>query len=403
MTQTGPDKHITIELFPAKNGDSILVSNGDFYLLIDTGYPETFNDYLLDRLNKLNAQGKKLLRVIITHIDQDHIAGAIPFFETNGLDQKKSVIEIEQVWHNSYRHLHLQEEAVAISTDGELQIQRLAKSVQKNIEGKVSAKQGSSLASLLLKGGYSWNTDYSGSAILARANWVTLADSVEVQVLSPTVDKLEKLEKYWKRELGKLGFHEKLGQNELFDDAFEFLLLREKERNEVKPEKPMSASTNLNFDKLYHSTFKEDNSATNGSSIAFILKMSGKKLLFLGDAHPSVIQQSLESFYSIKDQPIHFDFIKIAHHGSYFNSTLNLFNIIDAPKFAISTNGEHHHPNLEVLAWIIGRPTKDLRELFFNYEHPIAVLLASAEDWKTKYKYTVSYPALQQSQIIHIK
>ena len=65
MAQTEPVVDITIELLPAKNGDSILVSDGDAYLLINTGYPKTFNDYLHDRLNKLKTKGKKLLRVLV--------------------------------------------------------------------------------------------------------------------------------------------------------------------------------------------------------------------------------------------------------------------------------------------------------------------------------------------------
>jgi hypothetical protein len=37
----------------------------------------------------------------------------------------------------------------------------------------------------------------------------------------------------------------------------------------------------------------EDKTPTNGSSIAFILKIKEKKLLFLADSHPGLILKSL--------------------------------------------------------------------------------------------------------------
>ena len=45
--------------------------------------------------------------------------------------------------------------------------------------------------------------------------------------------------------------------------------------------------------KIKDETYVPDSSATNGSSIAFILETEGKRVLFLGDAHAETIVESL--------------------------------------------------------------------------------------------------------------
>ena len=68
---------ITVEMFPAGNGDSILVSFDQHIILIDGGYTSTYRDYLKPRLRELQAEGKRLSKFIVTHIDSDHITGAM--------------------------------------------------------------------------------------------------------------------------------------------------------------------------------------------------------------------------------------------------------------------------------------------------------------------------------------
>jgi beta-lactamase superfamily II metal-dependent hydrolase len=75
---------ISIEMFPAGNGDSILVCFDQHIILIDGGYTSTYRDHLKPRLKELDAQGLRLSKFIVTHIDSDHITGAIDFIEDNG-------------------------------------------------------------------------------------------------------------------------------------------------------------------------------------------------------------------------------------------------------------------------------------------------------------------------------
>jgi len=382
-----PLASVMIETFPAKNGDCFLISFQECHILIDAGYEDTYKNYLEPRFKELKQAGQQLSRLIITHIDQDHIHGAIPFIIANGSTDENNIIPIEQVWHNSYRHLHKDEETEDISPEGKQLLNRLATSFS-SVGEKVSFREGSTLAAELLGGQYKWNTDFDKGAAVAPFEPITIRDGVSITLLSPTVEKLEKLEKFWKKELKRIGFKDRFGANELFDDAYEFLLLKEKESNPSLVETPVSSSQ-TSFDVLYSTKIPEDGRASNGSSMAFILQMGGKKMLFLGDSHPSVILSSLKSIYG--DEPQQFDFIKISHHGSYYNSNLELLNYIDSPKYCISTDGLGHHPNLETLCWIVGRPNTYTRTICFNYKHS-GVDFLDKEEWKTKYNYTLEYP-----------
>ncbi len=248
MNET-PSKQISIEAFPADNGDCFLVSCKGCYLLIDTGYDDTYTNYLKSRFEEIKTAGNSLSRLIITHIDEDHIHGAIPLIKANGSTKESHIIPIEQVWHNSYRHLHRNDEKVEISTEGQQQLARLNTSGS-SVGETVSAKQGSSLAADLLAGKYNWNTDFNEGPVMAPSSPIVVREGITITLLSPTTQKLEKLEKFWKKELKRIGFKDRFGANDIFDDAYEFLLLKEKDTNPALVDTPASSSQAL-FEKLY--------------------------------------------------------------------------------------------------------------------------------------------------------
>jgi len=65
---------IKIKIFPALNGDSILLDLSDKLFLIDGGYVNTFNEFLCSELKKKSEEGKRISHLIVTHIDSDHIS-----------------------------------------------------------------------------------------------------------------------------------------------------------------------------------------------------------------------------------------------------------------------------------------------------------------------------------------
>jgi hypothetical protein len=191
--------------------------------------------------------------------------------------------------------------------------------------------------------------------------------------------------------LYKLGFREKIDSSEGFDDAFEFLLMRERIPLPADDAVQISES-DFDVAKLLRRPFKEDTSVTNQSSIAFVMESGEKKLLFLGDSHPSIAGRSIERLYGRAEGAIRFDFIQVSHHGSFNNNSPDLLQMTDSPHYCISTSGEKHgHPGPETLAWIIGREAFSDRTIHFNYCHKIMERIDDPA-LKRQYHYTVHAP-----------
>ena len=383
---------VYIRAFPALNGDCILISytkEQNHHLLIDCGYADTYKNHLKKHLQEMGKRNERLDRFIITHIDSDHINGAVPLLKEAG-----DHIQIDQVWHNSYRHIQTEHPAV-ISANSSAQ-ERIFQQIKnrgyktENPTGpaEIAAWHGTTVGALLLKGKYSWNTDFNEQAVsIENKQTVAIAEAVNIYLLSPDSKKLQKLEKVWKEELEKLGLDYSKNNEELFDDAFEMMLSWEKEH--ITPVEKTITASKPGVDELLKTQFKEDTTATNGSSIAFILEIQDKRLLLLGDSHPSLIESSLQKYQP--DGKIYFDLIKVSHHGSYANTSPSLLAKIDSPVYLISTNGQGHgHPDIATIAHIISRPSSFERVIYFNYKTANAEYFNNSE-WKKKYNYSIKY------------
>jgi ribonuclease BN (tRNA processing enzyme) len=395
---------LQIRMFPALNGDSFLVSSGstiEAHFLIDLGYPITFEKWVKPYLSVLNSQGKKLTRLIISHIDSDHIFGAIPFLKQNGKMGESVIIPVEQIWHNSFKHIHplenespIVDEGVPLTTENKIVIDSIIKTGYKDSE-KVSHKdisgtQGSSLGALILKNNYPWNTDFSNGCVsVNNRTEIDINDETKLLLLSPTSSSLQKLIKIWKRELRLMGFNIQKASEKVFDDAFEFFLSHE--RDAIKSGSAHNVDSGTpKIKKLIQEKFVEDTTANNGSSIAFILEHKNLTALFLADSHPSVILGSLNNIYG--EQTLRFNVIKVPHHGSALNFSPSLLDKIDAEIYLFSSDGSgHDHPDEETIARIVSRPTESKRTLVFNYPNPRA-LEFNNDSLKSKYNYEVVFP-----------
>lgn len=101
--------------------------------------------------------------------------------------------------------------------------------------------------------------------------------------------------------------------------------------------------------------FKEDDSVENGSSISVLTEYKNKRILWLADAHPSIIVMSLKGIGYSKDNPINCDWVKLTHHGSIGNNSNELYEMIRCDNYLISANGENRSclPTKECLVRIL--------------------------------------------------
>ncbi|HKG06717.1 MAG TPA: MBL fold metallo-hydrolase [Pedobacter sp.] len=385
--------HTEIKCFPANNGDCLLISfsvSPRKHILVDFGYVTTYNLHLKSVLEQLQLKGEKLDKVIISHIDSDHILGANAFLKDGVLATAIS----KEFWLNSLRHLP------AVKNDkGKENIESSASKImrdrvrarghkpnEKNNEAKaISAEQGTTVGAKLVKLGLAWNTDFNGQAVsIENKRLIHIDDNSRIYLLSPDQAKLSALYTFWQDELTKFKV-DMPKYHSGYDDAFEMLATWEKDQV-IKPAKTISDGESL--EELAAKIPIEDKTIINGSSIAFVLETGNHKLLMLADAHPNLILKSLEAY---QVGPLFFDLIKVSHHGSFGNISIPFLEKVDSKIYLFSTNGKgHDHPDKETIAHIVNRPAEFERQLIFNYKTKNAEYF-NREDWKTKYNYSIQY------------
>lgn len=320
---------IEIELLPAEYGDCIWLRYGTdeahlSHLLIDAGFESTGND-LRGRLR--NDDTLRLDLFVMTHIDADHIEGSVFLLQD---DDSIGGSRVNEAWFNGWKHID------AIAPDA------------------MGALQGEYFGALLRARKIEWNASFKGKAVVVLADEPlptrTLPGGMKITLLSPTVDKLRKLRSFWLTDLKhKLNPGDEKAALKLLDQQAKYA--------------PDALGASTNVEKLSQLAFKQDNSPSNGSSIAFIAEYESKKLLFAGDAHPSVILDSLNRY-----QPagkIDLQVLKVAHHGSKANTNPELLARLRVRHALISTNGaKFKHPDAECVARLIKAGVENLH---FNY------------------------------------
>ncbi|MBK1812151.1 MBL fold metallo-hydrolase [Clostridium sp. YIM B02505] len=371
---------IRINMFQAGQGDAFIISCGigeqKKNIMIDGGTGDTFASSLQGFLKELDEQGEKIDLLIVTHIDNDHIGGVIEMLKHNKELGKTKIICIEEVWHNAYLQLQLDKQD-QISEHQRRVVQEIkdrGDGSGESEKSEISTRQGSFLGSLLYEDDYNWNGYTDGIAIsVENVPVYAFSDDLKLYILSPTNKCLEELGRFWLNELNKRNYIGKTSNGKLFDDAYEMLLRRieEEEKKKQKEIKSKISSTRMSWDSYLNEVFKEDGKPTNKSSIAFVLEFKEKKLLYLGDAAPSVVEEKLREIYKSEKIPYKFDIVKVSHHGSSGNMSPELLKLIDSDKYLFSTNGKYGHPDLSTLVKIAENyPKKEVvKELIFNYEN----------------------------------
>jgi beta-lactamase superfamily II metal-dependent hydrolase len=353
-----------IEMLEAAEGDSLWVEYGEAAsperLVIDAGRKDTYRE-LRDRLVALD---RPVELFVMTHVDDDHIFGALPLFGDTGIDRTK----FNDIWYNGYTHLD--------ST--------IARRPPEDLLGPMN---GEIFAALLLKGKYAWNEAFDhGATIVVPASGdlpsVQLAGDMKLTLLSPSWESLAALKRFWERELEDLEPGDAEGALEIFAN-----------RPSLQPD---VLGGLLDVDDLLERPYASDKKEPNGSSIAFLAEHDGRAVLFTGDAHPPILERAIERLLAERDQPLlKLDALKVSHHGSKNNTSTKLLELLDCRRFLFSTNGTRHkHPDQEAIARIINRnhESTEPTELYFNFRSAFNSVWDD-EELKDDWNYRTHYPS----------
>ena len=335
----------TIQMLPANEGDALWIEygpdGGDVHrILIDCGRKTAYRA-VMDKLEP----GQTFELFVMTHVDADHIEGAIPLLQDSRFDPAN----VGDVWFNSYPHLC--GDQVIIEYEEE------------EPSDQLGAKQGEYFGALLVDRGFTWNAAFDGWPVCVTEEGdlpvVTLPGGMKLTILSPDAPRLEAMRKRWEREL-----------TDFAPDDWETALELLEGEARLAPDALGHGEVDWppNVQELAEASFDGDGSAPNGSSIAFVAEYEGKRVLFAGDAHAPVLQAGIERMLADSDATqLSLDVFKISHHGSQNNLSLELLNLIDCSRYLISTNGSrHHHPDPQAIARILVAGGDD-PELLFNY------------------------------------
>jgi hypothetical protein len=359
--------HFIIDVLPAAEGDALLVEWGDEAnngrMLIDGGRGGAkLNDALSAAFAARDSASHHFDVVVCSHMDADHIAGLLGLF-----GEPPSTFSVGDVWFNAFRHLMM-------DILGWKQSDRLEELVDRFVNARNDTR---------------WNEAFgNGGAIVLPdrpadgASPPTLptvtVKGMAITLLSPTVDRLQKVALEWPAAVraarldpppdGDLPADASVDED---DDTLGF-----DEDQGVEPS------------ALASREYTRDGRAPNGSSIAFIAEFADRRVLFGADAHAEVLEDTLRRW-----QPsgrLHFDAVKLSHHGSEKNLSPTLLEMVDSPMWIVSTNGNlHHHPDRRAIARLITRnvPT----HLVFNYRSD------ETEEWarasrQMEYGFTAYHP-----------
>lgn len=392
---------IDIEVFPASYGESILVSLGEHNrknILIDSGFISTYNNHIKGKLKELSSKGEAIDLFVLTHFDSDHIRGAINLLKENGEYDKPNIIKIEDIWINSLKHVNFGGNKVELSEKEKIKLKKILRKrypveLFNRHVNDISSSESLTLSELLCNGNYKNNKSFGGGLIVSnKENRVVNIDGgIKIKILSPTADKIEELNKLWIKELLKFGLKPNYDNNGELSKAFEKLLVN------IIPNINRGLLKNCSNEKdiikvlSEKDVFSEDADAVNGSSIAFLLEYEEKRILFLGDSHPSVIEKELKKEINGNNKKLKVDLMKVSHHGSRGNITKELLELIDCDKFLICTNGAlFSHPDPEAISRIITTNESKEKVIIMNYETP-SIKKFLNKDLMKKYKYSIVY------------
>lgn len=327
---------LRIEMLPARHGDSIWIEYGTASnprrILIDGGPAFSYSG-LRERIKQVPEGKRNLDLLVVTHIDADHIEGIIKL-----LGDSEVKLKIDDLWYNGHKQLTAAENM------------------------SFGALQGEYLAALIEARELPWNKMFDGGPVViakddAELPTYDLPDGCRLTILSPTPIQTKKLRDRWEVELAEAG---------LEPDSPEEAMARLK-KSKLQPDMDFGAEE-FSVEKLAAKPFKEDSTVANGSSIAFLLEYQNKRCLLVGDAHPGVLENSINKLIRKEGgTKLKIDLFKLPHHGSKHNLSPSLLKLLDCQHFLVSSDGGYfNHPDPEAIARVVA-PAGGQPKVMFNY------------------------------------
>ncbi|MDQ0595228.1 beta-lactamase superfamily II metal-dependent hydrolase [Chryseobacterium ginsenosidimutans] len=315
---------MSIKFLKAGTGDAVLIQHGGKNILIDGG--NEFK-YLRDQVKAINDLNEKIDLLIITHHDDDHIAGVISLLTMIKNEELPSDF-VSEVFFNSPR--------------------KIKGKISDTTANHLSYKQAYETEELILELGVKWEL------ITENSNDVKIGE-INLNFLSPMQDDLE-------------NYSEKKGAYLTGDFRCDW-------------------DVPITDIEKYIDDASQDKSLSNKTSIIILAEFDSKRFLLTGDCTPDRFEAALDKIDKNESGQAEFYAVKLPHHGSYRSLNQAIIKSIKCSRFIISTNSKKYFlPNkralLKVKNYALDKTARI--EFFFNYEEALNALKITAVE-KTRY------------------
>jgi beta-lactamase superfamily II metal-dependent hydrolase len=372
----------TIEMLPAALGDSLWIEYGEpdrpRRILIDGGLAGTADAIRakIDAVAAAEGGTCRLELMVVTHIDGDHIEGMIKL-----LGQRDLPLDVGDLWYNGRDHL--------LAPAGE------------DRDAFLSAKQGEFMSRLIEMRGYAWNRAFARGTVVVppdRADLLPVREldgGMRLTLVSPRVEELAQLAEDWDDALAEAGI----------DRGDEQQILDELQRNRARPDDEFLSVPPLDVGELVKTEPGRDSSPANGASIAFVAEYGGASVLLTGDAWTSVLADGVGRLLAERGADrLPLTALKVPHHGSKNNLSIELLKQLDTRRYLISTDGSRFkHPDRPAIAWMLAgeqRTGDDTPvDLHFNYRRdPNRVW--DDDELRSEWNYCTLFPQGDQGGLV---
>lgn len=356
-----------LQIFQSAQGDCLLLegANGG-RVLCDGGMAASMRQHVRDELTKLRDGGETIDVIYISHIDQDHISGALQLLEDELewrlFDHHQAAgtpirtpkaprpPAIGGLWHNAFRDqigknagevedlLAAAAPTLLASAVPEIvelgeELEHIAVSIPEAV--KVSRYASADLLDIPIN-------KLPGSN--AKPKLLMIRDdqapfeigSMRFTIVGPTNEELTLLRDGWNNFLRSVKGKESI----------------KKLRAEIK--RKIDAFGTESFDLRDWNGIEDYKGVTtpNIASLMFMVEEGGKRLLLTGDSQQDIILKGLELTGYLDAGHLHIDVLKVQHHGSENNADENFCRKVSADNYIFCGNGSHGNPELSVIELI---------------------------------------------------
>jgi len=359
-----------IDLLPAEFGDALWIEYGKaaapHRILIDCGTSAVY-PAVRQRILALPEHERHFELLVVTHVDVDHIGGALDLLR----EREPLGVTFGEIWFNGYVHL----------TPGGV----VPRPEDEDILGPL---QGEELTELIVaNGAEKWNASVKGGALVVPESrplraLPSLPGGMQLTLLSPTQGQLDRLRPVWEAACRKAGIVPGAAT------AADTVRLDEVE----EPEEDEDILGEPDVSQLAATRFMPDRAKPNGSSLALLAEYDGRRALLTADAYAPVLIDALARLPGQASGRIPLDAVKLSHHGSRGNTSVDLVRTVKCPHWLVSTNGKQFkHPDREAIARVIREGGSGVT-LHFNYRTEFNDMWAAA-GLRRRHKYAARYPA----------